>query len=50
MTTSTTIENKYFTNVIAQDWLTLKVKLNLKNKETEQIKDFDKYDIVIESM
>lgn len=50
MTSSTTIENNYTTNTIINNWLTLRVKLNLPEQEQIKEKDFDKFNIVIEEM
>ncbi len=46
--TSTTIEKKYTTNSIINNWLTLRTKLNQQNKEIKENIDIEKYNIVIE--
>ena len=46
--TSTTIEKKYTTNSIINNWLTLRTKLNQENKEIKEKIDFEKFNITIE--
>ncbi len=46
--TSTTIEKKYTTNSIINNWLTLRTKLNQQNSKPKENIDFDKFNITIE--